>query len=45
MAAAITIIIGFFQIVFFVLCGVALVYFILKRIKDKQDEKFEQRDN
>lgn len=34
-----------FQLGFFGLCGVALVYFVLKRIRDKENEKFEQRDN
>jgi len=34
----------FFQFVFFGLCGVALIYFILKRIQDKKEERFEQRD-
>ena len=30
---------------FFVLGGVALVYFILKRIRDKREEDFEQRES
>lgn len=34
-----------FQFGFFALCGVALIYFLLKRIKDKKNEQFEQRDN
>lgn len=34
-----------FQIGFFALCGVALIYFLLKRVRDKKNEQFEQRDN
>ena len=33
------------QVIFALLCGVALIYFILKRINDKKSEKFENRDN
>lgn len=33
------------QVIFFILCGVALVYFLLKRIRDKKSEQFEDRDN
>ena len=30
---------------FFLMAGVALVYFILKRIRDKRNEDFEQRES
>ena len=30
---------------FFLVCGVALVYFILKRIRAKREEDFEQRES
>lgn len=33
------------QVLFFIGCGIALVYLIAKRMEDKKKETFEDRDN
>ena len=35
----------FIEIAFLIFIGIALVYLVFKRIKDRDDETFEKRDN
>jgi len=45
MEAAVPLLIGFLYFLFFGACAVIIIYLIIKRIKERGNEGFEERDN